>query len=35
MNRFRKLGFVHYDDRLHVHSSLLNVVLDDGRPSYG
>jgi CRP/FNR family cyclic AMP-dependent transcriptional regulator len=28
-NRFRKLGFVDYDaaSGLHVHSSLLNVVL--------
>jgi CRP/FNR family cyclic AMP-dependent transcriptional regulator len=34
MNRFRKLGFINYDyrDNLHVHSSLLNVLLrdDDG-----
>jgi CRP-like cAMP-binding protein len=31
MNRFRKLGFVHYDggSGLQVHSSLLNVVLHD------
>jgi CRP/FNR family transcriptional regulator, cyclic AMP receptor protein len=31
MNRFRKLGFINYDfgDTLHVHSSLLNVVLRD------
>ena len=31
MNRFRKLGFINYDvgDTLHVHSSLLNVVLHD------
>jgi CRP/FNR family cyclic AMP-dependent transcriptional regulator len=31
MNRFRKLGFVDYDggSGLHVHSSLLNVVLHD------
>jgi CRP/FNR family transcriptional regulator, cyclic AMP receptor protein len=31
MNRFRKLGFIHYDlgDNLRVHSSLLNVVLND------
>lgn len=29
MNRFRKLGFVHYDDGLHVHSSLLAIVLHD------
>jgi CRP/FNR family cyclic AMP-dependent transcriptional regulator len=31
MNRFRKMGFIKYDvgDNLHVHSSLLNVVLHD------
>jgi len=31
MNRFRKLGFINYDvgDNLHVHSSLLKIVLDD------
>jgi CRP/FNR family transcriptional regulator, cyclic AMP receptor protein len=29
MNRFRKLGFIHYNDRLEVHSSLLSVVLHD------
>ena len=31
MNRFRKHGFVHYDghSRMEVHSSLLNVVLND------
>jgi CRP/FNR family cyclic AMP-dependent transcriptional regulator len=31
MNRFRKLGFINYDvgDSLHVHSSLLNVLLQD------
>jgi CRP/FNR family cyclic AMP-dependent transcriptional regulator len=31
MNRFRKLRFINYDvgDNLHVHSSLLNVVLHD------
>ena len=27
MNRFRKLGFIEYNGGLHVHSSLLNVVL--------
>lgn len=34
MNRFRKLGFIKYDvgDNLHVHSSLLNVVLHDDEP---
>ncbi len=29
MNKFRKLGFIKYDDGLHVRSSLLNVVLRD------
>src|SRR6202034_828713 len=31
MNRFRKLGVINYDvgDNLHVHSSLLSVVLND------
>jgi CRP-like cAMP-binding protein len=29
MNRFRKLGFVHYNGGLQIHSSLLNVVLHD------
>ena len=31
MNRFRKLRFINYDvgDNLHVHSSLLSVVLSD------
>jgi len=29
MNKFRKLGFVEYNGELHVHSSLLNVVLHD------
>jgi len=32
MNRFRKLGFIEYNgglDGLHVHSSLLNIVLHD------
>jgi CRP-like cAMP-binding protein len=29
MNKFRKLGFIDYKDRLEVHSSLLNVVLHD------
>ena len=29
MNRFRKLGFLDYNGGLHVHSSLLNVVLHD------
>jgi len=29
MNRFRDLGFIHYNGGLQVHSSLLNVVLHD------
>ncbi len=29
MNKFRKLGFIEYNDQLHVHSSLLNIVLHD------
>jgi len=29
MNRFRKLGFIHYNGGLKIHSSLLNVVLHD------
>ncbi len=29
MNRFRKLGFISYNGRIHVHKSLLNVILLD------
>lgn len=29
MNKFRRLGFIDYNGGLHVHSSLLNVVLHD------
>jgi CRP/FNR family transcriptional regulator, cyclic AMP receptor protein len=29
MNKFRKLGFIQYNGGLHVHSSLLNMVLHD------
>jgi CRP/FNR family cyclic AMP-dependent transcriptional regulator len=29
MNRFRKLGFIHYNGGLQVHSSLLSIVLND------
>ena len=29
MNRFRHLGFIHYNGGMQVHSSLLNVVLHD------
>lgn len=32
MNRFRKLGFIDYNGRIEVHSSLLNVVLNDQPP---
>ena len=32
MNRFRKLGFIDYTDRIRVHKSLLNVVLHDQLP---
>jgi CRP-like cAMP-binding protein len=38
MNRFRKLGFINYGsgDLLHVHSTLLNIVLhDDDGPDLG
>jgi len=29
MNKFRKLGFIDYNDGLEVHSSLLNIILHD------
>ncbi|GAC1427818.1 MAG: Crp/Fnr family transcriptional regulator [Candidatus Velthaea sp.] len=29
MNKFRKLGFIEYNGSMHVHSSLLNVILHD------
>jgi len=29
MNKFRKLGFIHYNGGIEVHSSLLNAVLHD------
>jgi CRP/FNR family cyclic AMP-dependent transcriptional regulator len=32
MNRFRKLGFIEYNGGIHVHKSLLNVVLLDQLP---
>ena len=39
MNRFRKLGFINYasgdGDTLHVHSSLLNIVLHDDNGTIG
>jgi CRP-like cAMP-binding protein len=27
MNKFRKLGFIHYNGRIEVHNSLLSVIL--------
>ena len=32
MNRFRKLGFIEYNGRIHVNKSLLNVILHDKLP---
>ena len=32
MNRFRKLGFIDYSNRIRVHKSLLNVILHDHVP---
>jgi CRP/FNR family cyclic AMP-dependent transcriptional regulator len=32
MNRFRKLGYITYNGRIHVHKSLLNIVLHDKLP---
>ena len=29
MNRFKKMGLIHYNSGLHVHRSLLNIVLHD------
>jgi CRP/FNR family cyclic AMP-dependent transcriptional regulator len=29
MNKFRKLGFIHYNGGMQIHSSLLNVILHD------
>ena len=33
MNKFRKLGFIEYNGGLHIHSSLLNVLLHDKAPA--
>jgi CRP/FNR family cyclic AMP-dependent transcriptional regulator len=33
MNKFRKLGFIQYNGRIHVHKSLLNVILHDEVPT--
>jgi CRP/FNR family cyclic AMP-dependent transcriptional regulator len=32
MNRFRTLGYIEYNGRIRVHTSLLNVVLHDELP---
>jgi CRP-like cAMP-binding protein len=32
MNKFRKLGFISYNGKIEVHSSLLSVVLSDHAP---
>ena len=32
MNRFRKLGYIHYNGGIRVHKSLLNAVLHDKLP---
>ena len=32
MNRFRKLGYIEYNGRIRVHTSLLNMVLHDSLP---
>jgi CRP-like cAMP-binding protein len=32
MNRFRKLGYIEYNGRIRVHTSLLNMVLRDDLP---
>jgi hypothetical protein len=34
MNRFRKLGLIEYNGGIHVHKSLLNVVLHDQLPEH-
>jgi len=33
MNNFRKLGYITYNGRIHVHKELLNVVLHDRLPT--
>jgi CRP-like cAMP-binding protein len=32
MNRFRRLGFIEYDGRIRIHSSLSNIILYDQPP---
>jgi CRP/FNR family cyclic AMP-dependent transcriptional regulator len=34
MNKFRKLGFIHYNGGLQVHNSLLSVVLHEQAPTF-
>jgi CRP/FNR family cyclic AMP-dependent transcriptional regulator len=34
MNRFRKMGLIDYNGRIHVHKSLLNVILHDQLPGH-
>jgi len=29
LNKFRKMSFIEYNGELHIHSSLLNIVLHD------
>ena len=33
MNKFRRLGFIEYNGGLHIHSSLLNVLLHEKPPA--
>jgi CRP/FNR family transcriptional regulator, cyclic AMP receptor protein len=33
MNKFRRLGFIEYNGYMHIHASLLNVVLHESSPS--
>ena len=33
MNKFRRLGFIEYNGGMHVHTSLLNMVLREGMPA--
>jgi len=32
LNKFRRLGFIEYNGELHVHRTLLNVILYDKTP---
>ncbi len=31
MTKFRKLGYIEYNGQIHVHSSLLNIILSEHR----